>query len=397
MSGSILPIIAVNCSNNIFFAITNIGTLLAWGSSQDVGTIPDELTNINNAKFKPLISIVSNGNYYIVLKNDGSIYNWGGFTLPFDSKTITNAKKIWAGGNNYGFILTQNNILQVINQTSTSQIDPLIDIPIDYTNIMDIGIGYYHCIGLQMNGTVVGWGKNIYSQITIPRNLAKCVQIAACANYSMALDVDGNINMWGDLSGNLSPPSDLPKNIKKIFAADLLCGIITTDNNLIFWGNDHLPDRVYRSSIPVELKTTDGLISDISLSYNNCIILLSNGYVCAWGVNTAKSQVPANISYINYSQNVIEQKNALITQEKKLVQNENLKKYILYGGIILVVIIIIIIIYYIFFKSNTETNTESTESTESPETNTESPETNEDVEFPSDIKNNRRRVYDKDE
>ena len=94
-SPSILPIKAIWCGLNIYFAITNIGTLLVWGSSTDIQTIPDELTNINNAKFKPLISIVSYGGLYMALKNDGTVLNWGGLTPLTDYKTIINAKKIY--------------------------------------------------------------------------------------------------------------------------------------------------------------------------------------------------------------------------------------------------------------------------------------------------------------
>src|SRR5204863_175263 len=50
-----------------------------------------------------------------------------------------------------------------------------------------VAAGFYHCLALRENGTVVAWGYNNYGQTNVPAGLSNVVAIAAGGYQSIAL------------------------------------------------------------------------------------------------------------------------------------------------------------------------------------------------------------------
>ena len=69
--------------------------------------------------------------------------------------------------------------------------------PLGLTGVKAIAGGDYHSLALKSDGTVVGWGSNDYEQATPPAGLSGVEASAAGGNHSLALKNDGTVVVWG--------------------------------------------------------------------------------------------------------------------------------------------------------------------------------------------------------
>lgn len=223
--------IAISAGHDHSLALTEDGTVLGWGSTQDgrIGNYssyyvatPSEV-GINN------VQQIEAGFYHsMALKQDGTVWLWGkndkgqlghrqssiskipsqvaGLTdIKFvdsglqSSFALTNEGQIWSWGHNsYGQLgrVTQNN----------EHIPALID---GLDNIKTLAAGYLHTLALDADGSVWSFGLNTSYQTGYPQrlyiqrepykipSLNGIVSIAAGQNYSLALKSDGTVWAWG--------------------------------------------------------------------------------------------------------------------------------------------------------------------------------------------------------
>jgi len=70
-----------------------------------------------------------------------------------------------------------------------------------------IAAGFGYSLALKSDGSIVGWGNNLYGQATPPDG-NDFVAIDAGRNHSLALKSDGSIVGWGsNASGKATPPA----------------------------------------------------------------------------------------------------------------------------------------------------------------------------------------------
>lgn len=218
------------------YAIKNDGTLWAWGDNY-FGTlgdgtttdkyVPTQIGNDNNWK-----SISSLEDHVLALKNDGTLWAWGSnvsgelgigiedYTLhkspiqvgtDSDWKAIVAAKgysialknngTIWAwGGNSFG----QLGIGSVENVAVPTQVG-------SSNNWADIYTGEYHTFGITNSGVLWAWGQNYASELgdnsstnrTLPVQIGSdsWLQAAGGDVHSVGIKSDGSLWSWG-FSGN---------------------------------------------------------------------------------------------------------------------------------------------------------------------------------------------------
>ena len=66
------------------------------------------------------------------------------------------------------------------------------------SNVVAIAAHNYYNLALKADGTVVGWGTNLFGQTNIPAGLNNVVAVAAGPYHSLALKADGTVVGWGD-------------------------------------------------------------------------------------------------------------------------------------------------------------------------------------------------------
>ena len=175
------------------------------------------------------MTIAAGGKHNLALKEDGSVWSWGGNmygqlgdgsdsdrTIPVRVSGLSNIVTITEGGN-HSFAFKEDGSVwswglntygqlgdgTTINRKTPVQISGLSDMV-----TMTITAGGEHCLALKEDGSVWSWGFNNRGQLgdgtTTNRwppvqvsGLVDVMSIAAGSNHSFALKEDGSVWSWG--------------------------------------------------------------------------------------------------------------------------------------------------------------------------------------------------------
>ncbi len=229
-------------------AETSGGNALAWGDSDPQNDtfegsflgdnffgqidVPASLAN-------KTISQVSAGRYNSgVIDSAGKVTVWGsagnnGSSTPpafLDSQVV---KQLSVG---YSYFLAVTNDGSIVDWGHSNMVIPpalknLVDgVAVGGSKVVDaVDTTHDHSLALS-GGDVYAWGSNTYGQTSVPADLgangAKTVAKIAAGNYfSMALDSDGKVHVWGNLNVG-SPNYDLsvPSSVDAVTITDIAAG-----------------------------------------------------------------------------------------------------------------------------------------------------------------------------
>jgi len=164
------------------------------------------------------------------------------------------------------------------------------DIPAGLTDVVSVAIGKNHVLALKGNGTVVGWGDNMYGQRSIPAEATNVIAIAAANDHSLALRADGTVVSWGRDAHNVI--TNLPAGLTDVVAIATGLGhslALKRNGSIVGWGNDPYGNL----NIPA---TATNVIA-ITSSDAHSLALKEDGTVVAWGVNgDGQATVPAGLT-----------------------------------------------------------------------------------------------------
>ncbi|MBF0523214.1 MAG: filamentous hemagglutinin N-terminal domain-containing protein, partial [Candidatus Omnitrophica bacterium] len=313
--GYLTGITAIAAGNYFSLAVGSSGTVYAWGSNSNgqLGdnsitqrNTPVQVLDVGGSGYLSGVTAVSAGGYFsLALKNDGTVYTWG--------------------GNDRG---------QLGNNTTTEYHYPLQVLGVAGTGYLSgitaIDAGYYNSLALKNDGTVYAWGYNSYGQLgdntTTQRNtpvqvlgvggigyLTNITAVSQGMYHSLALKSDGTVYAWGDgASGKLgvgtTAQSNVPVQVLGVGGTGYLTGIswITGTNSSSFavasngavyaWGsntNSTIGDgTTTQRTTPVQVLAPNatGYLSGITIiargsNSNQSFALSSSGTVYAWGFN----------------------------------------------------------------------------------------------------------------
>ena len=99
---------------------------------------------------------------------------------------------------------------------------------------MAVAAGYWHSLGLKVDGSIVAWGGNSSGQCDVPPPNTDFVAVAAGGYHSLGLKGDGSIVAWGD---NYSGQFDVPEP--------------NTEFAAVAGSYDGAAERVWRQSVPL--------------------------------------------------------------------------------------------------------------------------------------------------
>ena len=221
--------------------LTAAGLVWGWGEN-NFGQLGCSITNhntsvpvliTNQATLPGIRQVSAGGQHSLALDTNGFVWSWGGnFYGQLGNGSITNS--------------------YLPNQINKNYL----------ANITSIAAGGEHSLALGANGTVYGWGDNLYGQVgngnytnqltpVIIGSLPPISALAAGDDHSLALGTNGNVYAWGyNVNGQL--------------------GNGTTTN----------------SASPVLVSGLSGIAS-VGAGVQFSVALATNGTVWAWGLNAS--------------------------------------------------------------------------------------------------------------
>jgi len=171
-------------------ALESDGTVWAWGDNS-AGQLGDRTTtdshhpvqvSTSSGHLTGVIAIAAGGAHSLALRNDGSVWAWGG---PSFGQRATGSPG-------------DGSVLAVRVSTPTG----------DLAGVTAIAAGEDHCLALAGDGTVWAWGSNWEGQLGDGTNTSSAVPVrvsvlagvtalAAGSSHSLALENDGTLWAWG--------------------------------------------------------------------------------------------------------------------------------------------------------------------------------------------------------
>jgi len=279
--------------------------LLAWGynKSGQLGTnsiinssVPVPVNSSGILAGKTVLASATGNSHGLALCADGSLAAWG--------------------DNTYG---------QLGNNTS---INSSIPVPVDQSGVLAgkrvvaIAAGANHNLALCADGTLAAWGSNNYGELgfgtsrmskPVPVNQTgvlagrMIVNIAAGANFSLALCSDGSVAAWGinssgQLGNNSIVNSTVPVMVNQtgVLAGTTISAIaaggnhnlaLCSDGTVVAWGSNAYGQlgnySAVNSSVPVAVNLAGVLagkpVTAIAAGANHSLALCADGTLVAWG------------------------------------------------------------------------------------------------------------------
>lgn len=165
-----------------------------------------------------------------------------------------------------------------------------LPIPANVTNPIAVAVGLGHCLAVNGDGTVVGWGVNL-SAATPPLGLSNVIAVSAGEYNSLALRADGTIVEWGsDFVGipNISASLTNAISVSTAWSHSLAA---LRNGTVVAWGNN----QSGQTNVPTGLT---GVIA-VAAGTSHSMALKSNGTVVVWGDNSyGLTNVPANANQV---------------------------------------------------------------------------------------------------
>ncbi len=290
---------------NHYLALSSDGEVFGWGTGtsgelgpdlvdQDWGGIPVKVQGLDGRKFT---QVATAGHASAAVASDGTVYTWG-----------SNAQGLLGTGTTAGSV------------ASPARIPGL-------EQVAQISGGSQHFLARTTSGDVYSWGGNYASQLgngsttysPVPIRLTglsgKGVsQVAAGANFSVAISSDGTAWSWGSndygqlgngVSGGprLTTPTisaELSgKGIVALSLGDYHGVALTTDRQVLAWGynwDGQLGNGTHSVSVPIPaaISPVDGTPRFVMASTERSLVVLDDGRASQFGA------VPRSVQYKFY-------------------------------------------------------------------------------------------------
>lgn len=265
--------------------IDNNGKLYTWGytritSTIDMAEIPEEVQNAN------IEQIAAGYDHISAIDDKGNVYVWGSNRLGQDRlpDEITSAMR---KGENLNFVqleagfqfsaaLTEDGYLYMWGNSNMAD----TTVKSDYQGrIKKIALTTYNCTALLDDGTVVyaGTKSNAIAE-QMPKDLKNIVDIAATGNTVAAVDADGNITIWGNISDEIDVVPEMDAKPVELYGGLKHYTALLENGEVVSWGNN----QHGQATVPKAVVTED--IETVFAGFYQNYAVTSEGKTETWGL-----------------------------------------------------------------------------------------------------------------
>lgn len=242
------------------------GSIVSWGYTNQLPGLP--LTTLRDA-----IAVAMGDTHVLALRADGRVFQWR-YNNP-SSSNVWRALEPVVGLSGKGSGAAVLGADGRATSDTWSYCNPCA--ALDNDRFVQVAFGGEFAIGLQNDGTAVGWGINGSGQATVPAGLSGLVAVAAGAAHAMALRNDGTVVAWGNNDyGQATVPAGL-SNVTAIACGASHSLALRSDGQVFAWGYNSHGQR----TVPVGLSGVVGIGAGPEQSF----VLRPNGSVYGWGLN----------------------------------------------------------------------------------------------------------------
>lgn len=266
-------------SISAFAALSTNGEVISWGNLGNGETTPVIISDVST----DINSIVSNATGFVARRNDGTLVEWGNFSLSSEVQdAISSGKKIiqlYAGYTVFIAVLEDPTThAQTLVSWGYNKAKPNVPTLPGYeslnktieltpkTKVISIVATFGAVAALCNDGTVQAWGDpNEGGAAPTLHSGEKIMQLVAGQHAFAAVSDAGHIYAWGNAKMGGSIPNDkidkIIANAKvptPLYANDIDFAVILNDGNIFSWGA-HFKDKdqqLITKTIPVHVTTT---------------------------------------------------------------------------------------------------------------------------------------------
>jgi alpha-tubulin suppressor-like RCC1 family protein len=331
-------IVAIAAGSSHSLALKQDGTVWGWGynssgqfgdGSRESSDTPRQVMIDSNGEYLDDVIDIAAGSYHsLALKNDGTVWECGGYsygeyggtgnpTVAIQAESLSNINCIAAGGES-NFARKSDGTVWAWGSNAYGQLGDgsvrYSPIPIVSPELSDfteaIAARDDNSLAIKEDGTVWAWGNNARGQLgdgtTTVRSapvqvtgLTDVISVVAGDHHSLALKEDETVWAWGDNSygqigdstkTNRSTPVQVIglTDVISVAAGDSHSLAVKEDGTVWAWGDNargQLGDstKIYKSA-PVQVLGLTGVIS-VAAGDSHSLALKEDGTVWAWGFN----------------------------------------------------------------------------------------------------------------
>lgn len=262
------------------------GKLYIWGKTRitsaiDVRNLPRDKETKQLIDMGKVKRVAAGFDHVLVLNEDDEVFAWGNdrqkqSIIPPEVKQLTNIKDIYAGYQS-SIVLTKDGRSIYFGNSMNNDYDHFHP----YQGQLEkIAVTSDAVVGLTFDGEVVylGTQKNSYSNI--PENMGNIVDITATAATVGAVNDEGKVFVWGNVTGSKGE-GRIPETNSKVVA--LRGGryhyvAITEDGSLAAWGAD------YYNQATVPAKAEQAKIKEVYSGYYQNYAITEKNELITWGL-----------------------------------------------------------------------------------------------------------------
>lgn len=331
-SASKNKLISVCKGDSHYIALDSDGNVWAWGrSNQGALGLGAVMTNTSTPMQVPglsgVVSISAGGYHSVALKNDGSVWTWGGnfggqlgYSVSgyyqytprqvsgingvvcvtagdYSTVVVTGGGKVWTWGLNSGGMLNPSVDLDSISA------------PMEFaglSGVVSATTGYDKTTAIMADGTIRTWGgsgsngKAPANMPVQPNRLTEVISVGVGQSCGGALKGDGTVWFWGKNYDNVlgnefsylvrNPVQPLGLNRISAISIGSQFSLAVGDGGSVWsWGGNgygQLGDgSKTERKVPVQVAGLSG-VKSVSAGYYHSLALKADGLVWSWGYNS---------------------------------------------------------------------------------------------------------------
>ena len=182
--------------------------------------------------------------------------------------------------------LQLNGANPLVSRLNASFSDPGVTLT---TPVSAVAAGDYYSLALKTDGTVVGWGNNLYGQTNGAASVTNAVAVAAGWDHSLALKTDGSVVAWGYNGNGQTSVPEAATNVVAIAAGLYHSLALKSDGTVVGWGSSDYRE----TSLPASATN----VVAVAAGFYSSLVLKADGTVAAWGYNGYNlTNVPASVT-----------------------------------------------------------------------------------------------------